>query len=345
MKKILITIGVFFTTITLLTILLLNIAEVDGKLMWGKRTKHVGGDGGSMYPTLSWCDYEGGMEDCSKIANTQNRRVAPEFIIKDSDFKPEHQMIVEIPHDGYNLAKRIVGLPGDVLKINDGYLYVNGEKLDEPYLWKPGMTYGGSFLGQCKEVTIPNGKMLVMGDNRPLSFDGSEFGLLEINSVVSYLPYNLQNEFNQLWDTFEPPHLMTTQESNDFIAVVNKARLEQGLGEIALDSKLSDAAQLISDSRVKELDFSPTPEKPGTVRVTDALIKTGYRGNENFYTVTVFGAYDLETYTYLLPHNESFRSHLMKPEVVKIGMGVSKATDTSADCLAGISSIIIATED
>jgi len=98
-------------------------AQVGGKLTFGKKTKHVGGDGGSMYPTLSWCDYEGGPDKCSEIANTQNRRVVPELILKDKDFKPERGMIVDVKHDGVEYGKRIVGLPGDTLLINDGYLY------------------------------------------------------------------------------------------------------------------------------------------------------------------------------------------------------------------------------
>ena len=61
--------------------------------------------------------------------------------------------------------KRVIGLPGDVVELNEGQLYVNGEKVDEPYLDPEVDTrpFG--------PVTVPDGMLFVLGDNRAHSGD------------------------------------------------------------------------------------------------------------------------------------------------------------------------------
>src|SRR5574340_782759 len=50
--------------------------------------------------------------------------------------------------------KRVIGLPGDTVKLENNSLYVNGQKLDEPYL-APGVTiFGGSYLQEGSEVVV-----------------------------------------------------------------------------------------------------------------------------------------------------------------------------------------------
>lgn len=62
------------------------------------------------------------------------------------------------------LVKRLIGLPGETVEIKeDGSVYVNGEKLDEPYAVESG--------GHVKTFTVPEKCYLFMGDNRPISYD------------------------------------------------------------------------------------------------------------------------------------------------------------------------------
>ena len=64
------------------------------------------------------------------------------------------------------LVKRVIGLPGETVSIKDGFVYINGEKLDEDYLPVSGIT-------QSEKTTfeVPAGHIFAMGDNRTGSND------------------------------------------------------------------------------------------------------------------------------------------------------------------------------
>lgn len=76
-----------------------------------------------------------------------------------------------------NYIKRIVGLPGDVLQIKDGKLYVNGRHPNEPYL-------NGNPQGSYGPFTVPGDSVFVMGDNRNNSEDSRAFGPLKNEFIV-----------------------------------------------------------------------------------------------------------------------------------------------------------------
>ena len=66
------------------------------------------------------------------------------------------------------LVKRIVGLPGDVVNIKDGYVYINDIKLSEKYTLTQGKTEKGNIN---KPTKVPDNCYFLLGDNRENSYD------------------------------------------------------------------------------------------------------------------------------------------------------------------------------
>lgn len=95
-----------------------------------------------------------------------------------------------------DFIKRIIAGPGDRIMLKDGFVYLNGNKLNESaYLASDVRTYGGAFLQENSERTVPEGNYFVMGDNRPYSSDSREWGFLKKTAVIGksffvYWPLN-----------------------------------------------------------------------------------------------------------------------------------------------------------
>jgi len=90
--------------------------------------------------------------------------------------------------DEKHLIKRVIGLPGDVLTVRKGKLYVNGLQLQEPYLdSKCGpMTSLGESPAKptTKYGPVPKDEVFVMGDNRCDSSDSRAFGPVPESDIV-----------------------------------------------------------------------------------------------------------------------------------------------------------------
>lgn len=84
--------------------------------------------------------------------------------------------------NGKPYIKRVIGLPGERLSIRDGAVYINGARLDEPYLNGIATAWSGS-IGQ-EEITIPDDEVFVMGDNRNNSTDSRVFGPIKIDAII-----------------------------------------------------------------------------------------------------------------------------------------------------------------
>lgn len=86
------------------------------------------------------------------------------------------QFVGVIPADARDFVKRVIGLPGDEVVIEDGIVSVNGVKLDEPYADLD--TYDGTHR-------VPEGSLFVMGDNRRNSSDSRySLGFIDTEDVV-----------------------------------------------------------------------------------------------------------------------------------------------------------------
>ncbi|MBO0525129.1 signal peptidase I [Clostridium botulinum] len=84
------------------------------------------------------------------------------------------------------LIKRVIGVPGDEVDIKDGYLYLNGKKLEETYA--NGETISREFKLPIK---IPENKLFILGDNRMVSKDSRMFGLVDYKQVEGKAIYRV----------------------------------------------------------------------------------------------------------------------------------------------------------
>ena len=93
--------------------------------------------------------------------------------------------------------KRIIGVPGDTVEVIDDVLYINGKKVDEPYLEqkKKELKNSGSkdnltpdfnieYLKSTMSKTVPENMYFVLGDNRPNSTDSRAFGFVKKEDIV-----------------------------------------------------------------------------------------------------------------------------------------------------------------
>ncbi|WNQ13710.1 signal peptidase I [Paenibacillus aurantius] len=84
--------------------------------------------------------------------------------------------------------KRVIALPGETIKIEKGKVYINNEELKEPYIQEAIDKYfkenNADYNANYKEMTIPDGEIFVMGDNRVNSTDSRMIGPVAYEKII-----------------------------------------------------------------------------------------------------------------------------------------------------------------
>jgi signal peptidase I len=121
----------------------------------------------------------------------QERIFVNRFIYRFKDIRRGDIVVFWYPKDRTkSFIKRVVGIPGDSVEIRDGSVYINGARVNEPYL-KPEFRDHRTF----KKMVVPGGQYFVLGDHRNSSNDSRSWGcvaqsLIYGKAVFSYWPFS-----------------------------------------------------------------------------------------------------------------------------------------------------------
>lgn len=156
--------------------------------------------GSSMVPTL----HNGDLYIISKLGNAVNaepdygdiividsrtdriRTIGDDF----SDILNYNVLTTFIRHNTEDIywVKRVIGLPGDVIELCDGVVFRNGEALLEEYI-----NHEEYPVYEDTEITVPEGYLWVMGDNRNHSSDSRVIGCVPVENVIGKLKFRIKS--------------------------------------------------------------------------------------------------------------------------------------------------------
>lgn len=202
-----------------------------------------------------------------------------------------------------SLIKRTIAVAGDKVKIEDGFVFVNNQLIEEPYIAKARSTFGGSFIEECKTIDIPPGDILVLGDNRKKSKDSREIGLVKISDISSILPRSKQNDYESRWREASNDKTqagVTSFDLNSYYDKLNKMRAGRGLKPLKRNEKLEEAAKIRAttiidfDERKVSPDQSHLPPAKAYQQAGYYNIITGETSTTGYYDAEELTNYWLE---------------------------------------------------
>lgn len=118
------------------------------------------------------------------------------LISKISEIERFDIIVFNAPDSDERYIKRVIGLPGDTIEMDNDILYVNGKAYKETYLDEnreeislSKLTGDFTLEELTGEATVPEGKLFVLGDNRLISNDSRRFGFISSEEVIGEVKF------------------------------------------------------------------------------------------------------------------------------------------------------------
>jgi len=327
-----------YLIMAIVTVPIFGVAITETSKLLGLKTIPVPVVGtGSMYPSLFWAKSEGGPEDNDKVVIEEYRSTPHLYkrydglnifskkylkrLIGRGDmvaFKNDQTRAI-LKEEGRDtdagFIKRVIGLPGDTLELRDGFTYLNGQLIAEPYIASPRSTYGSEYLKDCQKLVLTENHYFVMGDNRKVSSDSRyALGLVKLDDIGYVLPLQEQQIYHSLWrDTSKDDDLLgqPTLVSTEFINLVNDVRNTKKV------SSLKSVPTLIKSSSYrgeKLLHSSNT-----SYGIKQAIKESGY-SNIVLGEFVSHGHFSAKELIENLLYNSSTAKQILSPDYTDIGI-------------------------
>jgi len=316
-----------------LSILISSFYEsIDGKTTFKKTAQFFANDGSAfyMYPSLYWPVDKGGYDDGSKDPTVVDKMIFDVFDLRKGvnggfgvqfiPFSAPYRFQLEkifgskqIVNFNYGdlvvfnkevskndvrvFIQRVIAKDGDKVRFENGYLLVNGKRIDEPYLWKDQSTYSGIFYSQdkfiksCEEITVPMNHLFVLGDNRIFSFDSTDFGTVSKSEILGYLPKDYQTILSKHWLKNNKINILKEEDTNELLTYINQIRQKKGRQNLTIFSDSNIPVNNYLKTAIENNNLSNTPKNPATQKALQEVL------SKNPISITLIeGIYDLDTY-------------------------------------------------
>jgi|GEM_PF-560768 len=171
-NRLIVRVSLFLSTIGL-TVTLVAFFQV----FFGPNTYEIKGN--SMLPTYKTGEYI----TCTRF-NKETMNLNYKDIVIFTHQKKEQQIILDSDY-----IKRIIALPGDMISIQNGVVYVNYRAINEPYIYDITNLWEEGYVRDGELMQVPQNSFFLMGDNRQHSSDSREFGFVSKNDITCVIPW------------------------------------------------------------------------------------------------------------------------------------------------------------
>lgn len=232
------------------------------------------------------------------------------------------------PRKQGGFVKRVIGVPGDVVTIRNGFVRVNGTVIEEPYILKARSTFGGEVVRDCSVIEVPDDHYFLLGDNRKISLDSRHVGLVRKDAVKYYIPFEEQvSQMSRNWrdaSRDQDTAFQSELDAAEYVDLLNQKRAERGLEPLALEPKLAESARKRAQVMLEYDDLSFEATRSGYT-IDDAFADVGY-SNIVYGEFPVLGYYNAQELIDSFFEYPSSRDFLLSDTYDEIGISTFVGT-------------------